>query len=105
MIFLCPLDAVPERQARAFRIGEISLFALRFDGEIHVYRNSCPHLGIELNWAGDVFFDRDDTLLQCATHGALFLPHNGKCIAGPCRGKHLQAVATRIDDDAIYVQP
>lgn len=105
MIFLCNQDAIPERQARAFRIGELSLFALRFNGELHVYRNSCPHLGIELNWAGDVFFDRDDSLLQCATHGALFLPHSGECIAGPCRGKHLQAVTIRIDGDALYVEP
>lgn len=105
MIFLCPLDAIAERQARAFRIDEISLFALRFDGEIHVYRNSCPHLGIELNWAGDVFFDRDDTLLQCATHGALFLPDSGECIAGPCRGQRLQPVITHIDGGSIYVQP
>ena len=105
MIFLCSLDAVPERQARAFRIDNVSLFALRFDGEIHVYRNSCPHLGVELNWAGDVFFDRDDTLLQCATHGALFLPQSGECVAGPCRGQRLQAVISRIDGDSIYVQP
>lgn len=103
MIYLCALDAIPERQARAFRFADLSLFALRFNGEIHVYRNSCPHLGVELNWAGDVFFDLDETLLQCATHGALFLPDTGKCISGPCRGQHLEALTTRIDDDAIYV--
>jgi nitrite reductase/ring-hydroxylating ferredoxin subunit len=104
MIFLCPLDAIPDRQARGFCIGEANLFALKYEGAIYAYRNSCPHLGIELNWREDEFFDRDETLLQCATHGALFLPDSGECIAGPCRGQHLQTLPVRIEKGAIYVQ-
>ncbi len=101
MIFLCALDAIPTSGAR-LHIGETSLFALRFDGEI-TSTATAARISASNWWAGDVF-DRDDTLLQCATHGALVLPHSGECIAGPCRSQRLQAVAMLIDGDA-HVEP
>ncbi|WP_372760662.1 Rieske (2Fe-2S) protein, partial [Litorivivens sp.] len=38
------------------------------------------------------FLDRDDSLIQCATHGALFVVETGECVAGPCMGDCLEAV-------------
>lgn len=105
MIFLCRVDELADRQARGFMLGEVSVFALNFDGTIYAYHNSCPHLGVELNWREDEFFDLDGALLQCATHGALFDPASGECLAGPCYGQHLQALPIQIRNGEIYVQP
>lgn len=40
---------------------------------------------------------------MCATHGALFEPATGRCVAGPCRGATLEPVAVREDGGAVVV--
>ena len=37
-------------------------------------------------------------------HGAEFTIAEGKCIAGPCLGDHLQPVPVRIEGDMVLVQ-
>lgn len=59
------------------------------------YLNRCPHMGIELNWMPGHFMDTDNLFLQCSTHGALFKPGDGECIAGPCQGDALTALDVR----------
>lgn len=102
-MLLCPLDDIPADGARGFTLGEHSLFAVRRDGGVFVYRNSCPHRGVELNWTEHQFLDLDGELIQCATHGALFLIDSGECVAGPCRGRHLQAIASEVIDGSLHV--
>ncbi|MCK0165243.1 Rieske 2Fe-2S domain-containing protein [Marinobacter sp. S6332] len=58
-------------------------------GTPRAYLNRCPHMGVELNWKPGCFMDVDNLFLQCSTHGALFKPQNGECIAGPCQGDAL----------------
>lgn len=101
---ICSVDDIEERRARGFELDGTSLFALKLDGQVFVYRNRCPHLGVELNWQEDQFFDLDDALLQCATHGALFDPETGLCLAGPCRGQSLEALPFHIENGGIHVQ-
>lgn len=103
-ISLCPAGEIAERSAKGFEISGDNIFALRFDDEIHVYRNSCPHLGVELNWLEDQFFDADGALIQCATHGALFDPATGVCLAGPCRGESLKRLPSHVDAGQLYVE-
>ena len=55
--------------------------------------NSCPHTGGPLDWVEDQFLDLDRRHILCATHGALFRIEDGHCLAGPCKGKGLTAVA------------
>ncbi|MFP6798982.1 MAG: Rieske (2Fe-2S) protein, partial [Pseudomonas sp.] len=43
------------------------------------------------------------SLIQCATHGALFLIESGECVAGPCAGQSLQELAIREDDQGIWI--
>ena len=102
-IALCAASEIVEGAAKGFLINDLSLFALRRDGEIYVYRNSCPHLGVELNWREDMFFDRDGELIQCALHGALFAPATGECLAGPCYGHYLQAIPRIVEADTLYI--
>jgi len=57
-----------------------------------------------LGWQPDRFLDDSASLIQCATHGALFLIENGECIAGPCAGQSLTAVPGREDAQGLWVQ-
>lgn len=69
---------------------------LFLDGDApKAYLNLCPHLGIELNWMPGRFMDTDNLFIQCSTHGALFKPGSGECIAGPCQGDGLTPLEVR----------
>lgn len=105
MAQLCHIDEIAENGAKGFEIGGHSLFAVKRDGRVFLYRNSCPHLGVELNWLEDQFLDSDGVLIQCATHGALFIIESGECVAGPCRGRFLQPVPFTLADGWISAEP
>lgn len=68
------------------------------------YLNQCPHMGIELNWAPGRFMDADNLFLQCSTHGALFKPRDGECIAGPCQGDALTELDIRESNGTLEVR-
>ncbi|MBU2157691.1 MAG: Rieske (2Fe-2S) protein [Gammaproteobacteria bacterium] len=103
MLRLCAPDELAEGQSRGFEIAEEKLLAVRKDGQLYAYRNRCPHRGIPLEWLPDQFLDASTSLIQCATHGALFLIESGECVAGPCAGQSLQEFAIREDDQGIWI--
>jgi nitrite reductase/ring-hydroxylating ferredoxin subunit len=37
----------------------------------------------------DRYLTREGDLIVCSTHGAMFRPHDGLCLAGPCEGRSL----------------
>ena len=47
--------------------------------------------------------DGDAESLVCAAHGASFELQGGECLAGPCRGESLRAVAVEIRDGAVWL--
>jgi nitrite reductase/ring-hydroxylating ferredoxin subunit len=98
---LCHTSDIPEPGSKGFKLGDLSFFAVRKAGEIFLYRNSCPHIGVALEWVEDQFLDSSQTLIQCANHGALFSITNGKCVSGPCIGQSLIAVPFTINDGYI----
>jgi nitrite reductase/ring-hydroxylating ferredoxin subunit len=69
------------------------------------YENSCPHLGSPLDWVPDRFLDLERRHILCATHGALFRIADGFCVGGPCAGKSLKPVASRVEAGGIYLGP
>jgi phosphoglycolate phosphatase len=79
-------------------------FAIRFDNEVRGYINECRHLPTELDWNFGHFLDADKEFLVCATHGALYDPVTGVCVAGPCRGKALEKVALSEHDGTIVLK-
>ncbi len=105
MTILCHINDIADEQSKGFKVGEDNLFAVKKSGQVYLYRNSCPHLGVELNWQEDKFLDMDGMLIQCSTHGALFLIEDGDCVSGPCQGQRLQAVAFEIIDSHITLRP
>ena len=68
------------------------------------YLNQCPHMGIELNWMPGRFMDVDNLFIQCSSHGALFKPGDGECIAGPCQGDALTALDVRETEGVVEVR-
>lgn len=92
---LCPSDQLAEDCGKGFEVNGLSLFAVKKRGRVYVYQNRCPHVGLPLNWLPDQFLDPDRELIQCSSHGALFRIDNGQCVAGPCPGRFLRAIACR----------
>ncbi|MEP6997056.1 MAG: Rieske 2Fe-2S domain-containing protein [Betaproteobacteria bacterium] len=86
------------------RSGGVSrpAFAIRWCGAVHAYVNECRHQASELDWESGDFFDASKLYLICATHGALYEPDSGLCVAGPCRGARLKAVMLAEHHDGIY---
>ena len=83
--------AVSEVEALVDGVEE-SLILLRVDGRALAYLNVCPHAGHRLDWSPGQFLI-DQGRLVCAVHGACFERMQGLCVAGPCRGSSLRAVA------------
>ena len=77
-------------------------FAVRFHGKVRAYVNECRHQASELDWEPGEFFDADKLYLVCATHGAMYAPDSGVCIAGPCGGARLASIAVEERDDKIF---
>jgi nitrite reductase/ring-hydroxylating ferredoxin subunit len=73
--------------------GEQPAFAVRYNGTVYAYVNRCAHVPVEMDYEHGAFFDYSKLYLICATHGAMYLPHTGVCVMGPCKGKRLKAVA------------
>jgi nitrite reductase/ring-hydroxylating ferredoxin subunit len=87
-----------------FPVGEATNgFVVRFNGAVRGYVNRCPHMGTELDWQPGELFDESGAYLVCSTHGALFEPSSGRCIAGPCRGASLDPIATLERDGKVCV--
>jgi nitrite reductase/ring-hydroxylating ferredoxin subunit len=85
---------VPFAIQRAGR--ELAAIAIAFRGRVYAYANQCPHRGTTLDWQPGRVFDETGLYLVCATHGALFLPDSGLCVAGPCCGASLQSIPVRV---------
>jgi nitrite reductase/ring-hydroxylating ferredoxin subunit len=104
MILLCRPDELAEGRSRGFLIDGQKIFLVRKHGRVHAYENRCPHRGIPLEWVQDQFLDQSGSLIQCATHGALFLIESGECVAGPCAGESLPPLAVKEDAEGIWLK-
>jgi nitrite reductase/ring-hydroxylating ferredoxin subunit len=82
----------------------VAAFAVRYEGVARAFLNQCAHIPVELDWQPGNFFDSERQFLICATHGATYRPHDGFCIAGPCRGKSLIAIPCLERDGRVWVQ-
>jgi len=75
--------------------GEEKGFVVRHGGKVCAFVNQCPHTGTELDWQPGEFFEESGLYLVCSTHGAIFEPSTGFCVAGPCRGASLEPLQVR----------
>jgi nitrite reductase/ring-hydroxylating ferredoxin subunit len=72
------------------------IILVKIDGQVHGYRNSCPHIGIGLDYGDGRCLHNDKTLI-CSLHGALFEADTGYCVDGPCAGESLIRIPVMID--------
>jgi len=91
------------RFALASEAGEEKGFAVRHGGAVCAFVNRCPHLGTELDWQPGEFFEESGLYLVCSTHGALFEPATGFCVAGPCRGASLERLQVREQGGQVFL--
>jgi nitrite reductase/ring-hydroxylating ferredoxin subunit len=71
------------------------------EGLPRAYLNLCKHLPIPLDGGSRRFLI--DGQLQCVTHGARYRRSDGLCVAGPCRGASLRALATEVEAGLLFV--
>jgi len=94
---------IPENGSKGFECNDEKYFAVKKQNRIYIYQNSCPHIGVALEWVEDTFLDASRTMIQCANHGALFVIENGACVAGPCTGKKLKPIKFKLENNEIYL--
>lgn len=107
----CRLEQLPDPGVREFFVGEgdwpFRGIVVRRHGEVHAYANVCPHQRHPLNLAEDDFlvtFGGQGLALRCASHGALFVPETGLCVAGPCSGRALRPLECRVVGGEVLVR-
>lgn len=94
---LCRLDDLADPGSRSFTVRMLNdriedMFLVRRGTEVFAYRNHCPHTGSPLDWQPHQFLNLERTLIQCATHSALFRINDGYCVNGPCVGQALTSL-------------
>ena len=102
---LCRVEEIPEGGVRGFGPspgGFTGLIATRLGGRVLAYVNACPHVGVALDKEPGRFRVRDGQVV-CAAHGAVFALEGGACVAGPCVGERLEAVAVTVVDGQVLV--
>jgi nitrite reductase/ring-hydroxylating ferredoxin subunit len=101
------LDAIPDggfAAADAVIDGAPESLILHREGDqVRAWLNICPHAGRRLDWAPGQFLTSRDGRLVCAVHGASFEVARGECIAGPCRGDSLRAVAVEVHEGRVVL--
>jgi nitrite reductase/ring-hydroxylating ferredoxin subunit len=83
--------------------GEEKGFAVRHSRRVCAFVNRCPHMGTELDWQPGEFFEESGLYLVCSTHGAIFEPATGFCVAGPCRGASLEPLQVREQGGEVFL--
>jgi nitrite reductase/ring-hydroxylating ferredoxin subunit len=101
---LCALADIPDGGSAGIEAAGLGrgYLALRRGASVFVYVNSCPHIGAPLDFRPGQFLNLEKTHILCSLHGALFNIEDGRCVAGPCAGDRLQAVATVVRDGILY---
>ena len=103
---LCRLDDISVPGSKGVALDpRHRVFVVRDVAGVYAFHNACPHTGAPLDWVPDQFLSLDKTLIQCATHGALFRVRDGYCVGGPCLGASLTPVAVVVTDGAVVTAP
>jgi nitrite reductase/ring-hydroxylating ferredoxin subunit len=106
---VCALAELDDPGSRAFTIGRgdwpLRGLVVRRGAEVHAYVNRCPHAGHPLNLQPHDFLTLDRSLVLCRSHGALFEISTGRCVAGPCTGRHLRRVPVEVVGGYVLLAP
>jgi nitrite reductase/ring-hydroxylating ferredoxin subunit len=102
---LARLVELPDGETREFVLHDsdwpLTGFLVRIGDSVHAYVNRCPHALRQLNFLPNRFLNKDGTLIQCSSHGALFEKDTGLCVAGPCVGESLRQLPIALSDGEV----
>jgi nitrite reductase/ring-hydroxylating ferredoxin subunit len=74
------------------------------DGDVRAYKNECRHLPMALDSREPKeLWDHDHQHLVCNSHGALYRPHDGLCVRGPCKGSHLRQLPIAVRGGEVFL--
>jgi nitrite reductase/ring-hydroxylating ferredoxin subunit len=94
-----------DTDAKGFSVGDgdwpFRGVIVKKDGKFFAYANVCPHRRHPLDLVPDVFLTENGNQIRCASHGALFVPETGACVAGPCVGFGLLVLPIRLAQDGM----
>ena len=101
-------DGIPPGTTRKFILQcggrEMEAFVLHHGGAFRAYLNRCCHIPMTMDWVENQFLTEDKRFIQCATHGALYEPDSGECVAGPPLGQCLISVPIEVRDGVILAR-
>ncbi len=90
---LCNLGALADPGAQGFVFEANGAmfrgFVVRRGESVWGYVDRCPHVGAPLALTPTAYLTRAGDHIICASHGALFRPNDGLCVAGSCFGRAL----------------
>jgi nitrite reductase/ring-hydroxylating ferredoxin subunit len=101
-------ELAPGRTKKFFLIiegREEECFVVNHQGGLYAYVNRCCHVPMTMDWVDNQFMTEDKQFIQCATHGACYLPDTGECVAGPPFGAFLIQVPIVIEAGAVRAFP
>ncbi len=98
-----PAASTAAASESAARVDAEPLLLYRRGDTVRCWLNVCPHAGRRLDWAPGQFLRSREGHLVCAVHGASFELEAGACVAGPCRGQSLRAVAVVVHDGQVWL--
>jgi nitrite reductase/ring-hydroxylating ferredoxin subunit len=106
---LCRFDQLQDPGSRGVTLQQgdrlLDVMVVRKGRNVYAYVNSCPHTGSPLDWVEHEFLSLDKQHIQCAMHAALFRLADGLCVAGPCAGSSLTAIAVKVESGLVVVPP
>ena len=100
---LCSTEDFENKTTKGITLNNQQYVVIQKNSQFYVYKNRCPHIGINLEYQPNRFLDKEEQYIQCSNHGALFEIDTGYCVAGPCSGKSLIAVAFQHTNNTILV--
>ncbi len=104
MTLLCRLEEMATVDSRAFSLSGQDFFVVRRGDEVYGYVNSCPHVGVPLDFRPHRFLTPDKQYILCSTHGAIFGVETGLCARGPCHGESLERRPVELIDGWIRLK-
>ncbi len=81
----------------------IDCFLVNERGSYHAYINRCRHMATPLDFIRNQFHTDERRNLICMMHSAIYEPHSGLCIDGPCKGLSLYRLPVLVDQGKIRV--
>lgn len=89
-----------------FKIRDFGLerdaFAVRWNGAVLAYLNTCRHQSLPLDFGDARYFDDEYDAIVCCQHGARYRPDTGECFDGPVVGTRLTKLALEMRDGALW---